>query len=156
MRSSATQLIVTEAKMYSGLSSGTTRAKNFDQAARNVACIAHMLSESKLHPEVFSNLAFFVIAPQSQWNDGIFGTRLDKTAIGVKVRDRCEMYEGEKAGWFEEWFVPTLAKLDIQFKSWESLCEEITQHDQRSGAELSEFYAECVRFNRRPFATNAT
>ena len=34
----ATQFIVTEAKMFSGLSAGTTRAPEYDQAARNVAC----------------------------------------------------------------------------------------------------------------------
>lgn len=155
LRPDATQLVVTEAKMYSGLSSGTTRAKNFDQAARNVACIAHMLSESKLHPDKFSKLAFFVIAPQSQFNDGVFGKLLDKPEIEVKVRNRCEMYEGEKEDWFDEWFAPTLAKLEIQFKSWESLCTEITHYDQVSGDELSKFYSDCVRFNRRPFASNS-
>jgi hypothetical protein len=34
--------VVVEAKMASGLSAGTTRAPDFNQAARNVACIAQV------------------------------------------------------------------------------------------------------------------
>jgi hypothetical protein len=42
----ARQLTVIEAKMASGLSAGTKHAPNFNQAARNVACIAHLLTKA--------------------------------------------------------------------------------------------------------------
>ena len=46
----ATQLIVAEAKIYSPLSSGTRHAPKFDQAARNVACIAELLDKANRLP----------------------------------------------------------------------------------------------------------
>ena len=39
----ATQLIVIEAKIYNPFSAGTRNAPNFDQAARNFACITELL-----------------------------------------------------------------------------------------------------------------
>lgn len=67
------QLVVAEAKMFSGLSSRTKRAEGYDQAARNVACIANLLSLAGTTPENIQKLAFYLIAPQSQWDRGVFG-----------------------------------------------------------------------------------
>ena len=46
LKEGATQLVVTEAKMFSKLSSGVTNASYFDQAARNVACIAEICNRA--------------------------------------------------------------------------------------------------------------
>src|SRR5262249_51109438 len=62
----ASQLIVTEAKLFSPLSAGVTHARAFDQAARNVACIAEMLCRAGQQPARFSTLGFFVLAPTEQ------------------------------------------------------------------------------------------
>ena len=43
LKAAATQLVIAEAKLGSGLSSGVRNAPGFDQAARNVACMANML-----------------------------------------------------------------------------------------------------------------
>lgn len=42
LKDGATQFVVVEAKMFSKLSAGVTNARYFNQAARNVACIAEI------------------------------------------------------------------------------------------------------------------
>ena len=58
---------VTEAKMYSKLSAGTTNSKNYNQAARYVACIAKLISENKtIQIDNFKKLGFYVLLPEEQ------------------------------------------------------------------------------------------
>jgi hypothetical protein len=51
LEADASQFVVIEAKMRSPLSSGTKYAPDFDQAARNVACIAEVLGQTTRRPE---------------------------------------------------------------------------------------------------------
>ena len=67
----ATQLVVTEAKMFSKLSSGVTNAKYFNQAARNVACIAEVASRADIEPDSFEDIAFYVVAPKIRIDEGV-------------------------------------------------------------------------------------
>jgi hypothetical protein len=53
----ATQFLVLEAKMFSGLSSGVTNARYYDQAARNVACMAEVLCRAERNPSFEGTLA---------------------------------------------------------------------------------------------------
>jgi len=62
LKENAKELVVTEAKMFSKLSNGVTNAKYFDQAARNVACIAELAKRASIAPFSFDNIAFYVIA----------------------------------------------------------------------------------------------
>ena len=66
LRPGVQQFIVTEAKLGSTLSRGTTNAPDFDQAARNVACIAHMLAATAVTPMQVQRLGFYVLAPRKQ------------------------------------------------------------------------------------------
>lgn len=50
LQEGATQFVVIEAKISSGLSAGVANAKTFNQATRNVACIAHTLAQSGCSP----------------------------------------------------------------------------------------------------------
>ena len=50
LRHDAEQFVVLEAKLFSPLSAGVRRAATFDQAARNVACIAEVLFRAHRHP----------------------------------------------------------------------------------------------------------
>ena len=52
LKPDARQFVVTEAKMFSKLSSGVKNAGYFNQAARNVACIAEVIR--------LANLAYFI------------------------------------------------------------------------------------------------
>ena len=70
----AKQLVVIEAKLGSGLSGGVKNAPNFDQAARNVACMANMLHRRNLAPTSFDRLGFHVVAPKRQVDGGVFAT----------------------------------------------------------------------------------
>jgi hypothetical protein len=75
----ATQFIVTEAKMFSRLSSGVSHARYYDQAARNVGCIAEVLARAGRDPADLSGLGFYLIAPQKQFDEGAFHVESGKS-----------------------------------------------------------------------------
>jgi hypothetical protein len=141
----AKQFIVTEAKLGSGLSAGTKNAPNYDQAARNVACIAHMIGLQKIKIDKFERLAFYVLAPQHQIDAGVFGNYVDKENILQKVQARVDQFNGIYDLWFKEVFQPFLGHIEVGILSWESILnflpidKEITQ--------IREFYTNCLKFN---------
>ena len=144
----ARRFVVVEAKMYSGLSGGVTNARYFNQAARNVACIAETLHRANLPPSLFDKLAFFVIAPQSQIEKELFKRQMNPEVIReVVVRRVSEYGEREKESWLETWFLPTLEKIQLRELSWEEVIVFIQKIDQKDGDEISEFYQLCLRFN---------
>jgi len=143
----ATQLIVTEAKIYSPLSGGTRNAPNFDQAARNVACITELLSRANRSPSQMTSLAFFVVAPEVQIKTGVFSQKLDKAAIRAAVQARAEAFSFELGGWVDEWFYPTLEAIRIEALSWESLIGDTASNDQEAFQSLQAFYERCLKYN---------
>jgi len=148
LRESVTQFVVTEAKMFSGLSAGTKWAKTFDQAARNVACIAEFFHAANRSPDTIETLGFVVVAPESQINSGVFEDFVTKASILAKVQARVSDYNGEKDIWMQEWFLPTLNKIDLNVLSWESIICDISTQDTASGEELNVFLQTCLQFNR--------
>ena len=100
----ATVIKVTEAKMFSALSRGTTRAPKYNQAARNVACIGEILKLSNRWPSEFRSLGFYVLAPRSQIEGGVFERAMNRTSICDVVKDRVKNYDDPKDDWFETWF----------------------------------------------------
>jgi hypothetical protein len=143
----ALQLTVTEAKMASGLTPGTTRAPSFDQAARNVACIAQVLSVANCRAESLSRLEFFVLAPASRITEGAFSEQLEKRNIERKVRDRASAFGSDYNAWLDEWFVPTIEKCNIGAVAWEDLIADIADADKVAGEALGSFYAACLKHN---------
>ena len=145
----ATRLVVTEAKMFSRLSSGVKNASFFNQAARNVACITELLNRAEINPAGMQRIGFFVTAPQSQIESGVFSALLKKADIREIVARRVAAYaSNEKDQWFQEKFIPTLDHIRIGEISWEGLVTLITDHDPEFGAELAGFYNKCLEFNR--------
>ena len=142
LRQDATQFVVIEAKMSSGLSRGTKRARDFDQAARNVACMAEVLHRASRAPGDMSSLAFFVTAPQSQIDADNFGDVVTKESIRGKVRERVASYSGGRDEWLHEWFEPVLESVRVELLSWESLLVGAPEA-------LTEFYARCLKYNDR-------
>ena len=142
LRRDAAQFVVIEAKMFSGLSRGTTRAPDFDQAARNVACMAEVLHRASRAPDAMSSLAFFVTAPQSQIDAEIFGGLATKESIRGKVIERVASYSGERDEWLHEWFEPVLESVRVELLSWESLLVGAPEA-------LAEFYGRCLKYNDR-------
>ena len=143
----ATQFLVLEAKMNSKLSSGTSNAPYFDQAVRNVACIAEVLLRANRPADQLTDLAFYVLAPQAAIDNGKFTNELHHDSIMKKVVRRVGDYQGEKDDWHANWFLPLLEHVTIETLSWESLLACIDKHDPNSAAEYRDFYANCLHFN---------
>jgi len=145
----ATQLVVTEAKMFSKLSPGVTNAKYFNQGARNVACIAEIAKRANIAPSLFEDIAFYVIAPKVRIDEGVFSEQMQKIDIREKVQRRVSEYEDQaKSLWFEEWFLPVLEAIKVRCISWEEILAVIVKHDEADGRELGQFYEKCFEFNK--------
>lgn len=148
----ATQFIVTEAKLFSPLSPRVTNAAYFDQAARNVACMAEVLFKAGRRPQELSSLAFLVLAPSAQVRVNLFGNHISSASIRDKVFRRVSEYPTPeleaKIDWRQNWFLPTLEHMKIVCLSWEEVIHSIRTIDPNFGSNLAEFYAECFGFNR--------
>ena len=138
---SAKQLVVVEAKMFSKLSSGVKHCAEYDQASRYVACIAEVIASADLKPENIDKLAFYVVAPASQIDAGVFGERLTKDSIEQSVQCRVRVFEGDREQWYEEVFKSTLKAIRVELISWETVLDGLPN-------ELHEFYEQCIQFNR--------
>ncbi len=142
----ATQLVLLEAKMFSRLSRGITKAKYYDQAARTMGCMAWTIFQSDRSGSDFESLGFYVVAPEEQISRGVFSAQVDKSSIRKKVERRVSAYEeddhyGELETWFEAAFLPTLEQTDIRCVSWESAIEQLDD------SSIREFYQRCLKFN---------
>lgn len=139
--------VVLEAKMYSELSKGVKNAKYYDQAARNVACIAEVLRRADCKPISFIQLGFYVLAPKDQIKSRTFSRNLDKRSIKDKVNRRISCYKGERDDWFKDWFTPTLEVIDIRSISWEAILYTINENDPKTCHSLTEYYSQCLISN---------
>jgi hypothetical protein len=141
----AQQLVVIEAKMGSRLSPGVTNARGYDQAARNVACIANLLADAKISPESVEKLGFYVVAPRRQIDSGVFGDLVTKPSIRRKVAGRVAQHGGERDEWFRVAFEPLLQHIDVGVLSWESILDLLEGEGAEDGHR--EFYSRCLAFN---------
>ena len=143
------QLVVTEAKMFSKLSAGVTNARFYDQAARNVACIAEILCRAGVNPLAVASLGFYVVAPQSRIDEGVFDEQIDQSGIREVVQRRVSEYEkSDKQQWYEQWFVPVVEYANIRCISWEEILALVEDSDSKFASELADFYATCLEFNQ--------
>jgi hypothetical protein len=147
LKKDASQFIVLEAKMYSKLSPGVTHANYYDQAARNVGCMAETLHKANQDPNSLTHLAFYVLAPKSQIDAGVFDKKMTYASIQSKVQRRVEEYGGEKDSWYSDWLKPTLGKIHISCISWEEIIEQIDEKDATEGVNISQFYQLCQHYN---------
>ena len=145
----ATQFDVTEAKMFAHFSPKVTNASYYDQAARNVACIAWAIGQADKPVADFESLGFYVVAPRVQIREGIFSSQISGSSIKKKVERRISAYSGDKRKyaelqtWYRDFFIPTLKHIEIDCVAWEDIVEAIDEPDVR------EFYDRCLRFNVR-------
>jgi len=141
----AKQFVVTEAKLGSGLSAGTKNAPSYDQAARNVACMAYMLGDKGIDPSAVDRLAFYVVAPDVQVKSGVFADLVTKESIEQKVRERIMSYEGAHDAWFKSTFLPTLECIELGILSWEAILAALPKSKETEL--MFEFYERCLKFN---------
>ncbi len=144
----ATQLIVTEAKMFSKLSPGVKKASYFNQAARNVACMAEVVKRANKSPYEFDRLGFLLIAPKSRIDEGVFAEHVELASIKKTVERRVSEYHDEaKRKWYEAWFLPVLESANIGCISWESIIGVIRTADPEMANDLERFYESYLQHN---------
>lgn len=147
------QFVVLEAKIFSSLSKGTKNAPNFDQAARNVACMADTLRRSGRSVDYWTSLAFCILAPRKQIHAKIFSRQICKESIAHQISSRIRAYDGYSRSqhdeWYETWVVPLLRSIQIHCLDWESIIQEICRHDEHLGHGIQTFYDLILKFNAR-------
>jgi len=141
---SARQLSVIEAKMGSPLSPGTSHAPTYNQAARNLACIAHMVST---HGAGLTKAEFTVVAPRQRIEDGVFSSYLMPERLLAVVRERCSGFDEDSIRWHDSHFVPFLSSCAVREVSWEDTLDGIAAIDGHAAKEFRDFYALCLRYN---------
>jgi hypothetical protein len=141
----ANQFVVVEAKMGSSLAKGVKYAPTFNQAARNVACMLHMLTTSEQEESV-ADLAFLVFAPAQRIGEGYFSVALEKPGIKQAIRSRDEESAEHKV-WCDKHLDNVVDRMRIEVVSWEALLTEISSKNADDGAELFQFYTRCCKYN---------
>lgn len=152
----ATQFVVLEAKMFSPLSRGTKRAPSFNQAARNVSCMAWALAQVRPSRPLteYASLGFFVLAPESQIQAHVFAGQMTRQALRASIEERVGLYDPEHQAkldpWLHEWALPMLdgaSPFMLACLSWESVIRRIAEQDPAYGDRMGSFYAQCLRYN---------
>jgi hypothetical protein len=150
----ARQMVLVDAKMFGGFSDGATIAPAFNQASRQVACIAEALRRADRPAREMERVGFAVLAPAEQVDAGVFSRFLTGEVIRDNVWDRVQKYGGatlhSKRPWFEEWFEPTLERIDLSLISWESVVEAVAHADPAAAGDLAQFLSVCMTHNRPP------
>jgi len=147
LKPNAKQFVVVEAKISAPLSSGTINAPGFDQAARNVACIAEVLHRANISPDEIDDLSFIVLAPKHSIEAGTFAAEMELRGMRQKIQDRVSAYEGDLDEWYKKWAEPTLTSISIHTVSWEQAIESLQRVKPEAAYSLKEFYRLCLEFN---------
>lgn len=135
----ATQLLVLEAKLASRLSSKTKNAPGYDQAARSVACLAHVAGEAGIAPGSLSSYGLWVIVPRKRL--GEFTSLATADSVKAKVRKRVDQFGDDKIEWYNGIFLPHLESMSVGSMAWEDLLSAM--ESEGAGTEFRQFYQEC-------------
>lgn len=143
----ARPLSVVEAKMGSLLSSGTSNAPLYNQAARNVACMAHLTAVANREASTLEYLSFTVIAPQQRITERAFDAQLGLESLMDSVRARTKMFMGAHDDWLALHFETLLGCCRVEGVSWEQTIEAIAVIDPTTGDDLKGFLTLCLKHN---------
>lgn len=147
---------VIEAKMGSSLSSGTANAEEYNQAARNIACIAELwiqqqlkkqpnLKIKDLKAEEVPKFGFYVLLPEGHHKRQGIELTLTKTEIIKKITKRIEDIPeadvNQSIYWLKENLNTLMDKLSIKAITWEEILKAI------GNSSLNDFYAKCKIYN---------
>ena len=132
---------VIEAKMGSRLSTGTKNAPSYNQASRNVACIAfNTLSTNH-------NIFFFVVAPEQKIEEHEIRQQVDLKVILEKISNRFDSYEKNSHIYsLKEKVLERASTCVCSVHSYESWLEKLNSHSAYSS--LVEFKNRCYIFNK--------
>ena len=151
----ATQFVVTEAKMASKLAPGTTKVRWFDQGVRNIAAMAWAIHKSSVPVEQLNSLGFWVFAPTYRIEEeATFNEYLTIDSINSKINRRINLYTDDRAaierleGFRTETLTALLGRIEVGLVSWETLLESVEPGLQEP---LMDFYQSCLQFNASPW-----
>ena len=149
LTTTASKFVVTEAKMFSKLSSGVKNAGYYNHAARNVACMAEVIRRADIEPRAFGTVGFYVVAPKSRIDEGVFSAHMNSASVRETVERRVREYgDEEKEAWLENWFLPVLEVAKIQEISWEEIVEYVAGESSSDGGMIQDFYGKCLEYNQ--------
>lgn len=139
---------VFEAKLPSKLSSRVGAANGYDQAVRNVACMAQALALN--NQRTCARVGFFVVAPSKRIQRGEFSAAMHPDSMREKINQRIEQFSGqgreELSLWKELYFEPFLDSLiesnTLRCLSWEEIIDCI-EGDVDCKNSINEFYKSC-------------
>jgi hypothetical protein len=156
----ATQFVVVEAKMFSNFSSGVQRVRAWNQAWRNLACMAFVLQAAGRRPSDLASVGFHVLAPRPGLRGP--GTNLeaclDPERIATEVRARVASYaaadaakHAELEAWHDAWFRPLIERMTttggLGVIPWDDCIAAVATADVADGASLDAFYRRCLNFS---------
>lgn len=151
LKNNCKEFVVVEAKLFSRFSEGITNASNYNQAARNIACMCNIVVNSKQNPD---KISFYAIIPNIQiTEEPTFNKYLKIDHIKQTVLNRVTQYLNrenymEKKQWYIDHFLPFCDKINVKLLSWEEIIEYIHKSDSKYGEELMKFYEYCIMYNR--------
>lgn len=128
---------IIEAKMGSNLSKGTTHAKEYNQASRNLACIAHKTFDSDC------SIFFTVVAPEKKIIEHDIKGQVNLPDMISEIERRFSEYPSESIT--KENYSKIIAKAKsskISVISYEEWLEELNY------VPLYEFYDWCLHWNK--------
>ena len=155
-------VVIVEAKMGSELASGITHADDYNQAARNIACLATLLmkkSPNKDDSEALAkNSAFYVFAPKSkidEWKDSekdpnaMIETAWSTISNQKRTLKRTAREEEKNIEDLKE-FVTPIVNNSIAI-SWEEVIESM-KADTTGACETSKWFYEetCAEYDIKP------
>ena len=108
--------------------------------------MANVIDCAKLHPDNFSSLGFYVVAPKQQIEKGVFKDFVTDERIKEQVEKRLQQYDGRHDKWHKDIFTPTIEKINLDIIQWEEIINHIDKNDPEFG--IGKFYARCKTENK--------
>ena len=132
---------VIEAKMGSPLSPGTKNAPHYNQASRNLACIAFNTRTTK------HELFLAVAAPAVKIKEHGIEAQVELQTMLDQISDRFKMYDRDSDVYaLKDVVLQRAHKCRCMVISFESWIDALSSHDVHSG--LTDFQQQCYKFNR--------
>lgn len=132
---------VIEAKMGSKLSAGTKNAPSYNQASRNLACIAFN-TLSKNH-----DIFFFVVAPERKIEEHEIKKQVNLKVMLDQIANRFDSYDQNSSVYpLKQKVLERASACTCSVISYESWLDTLTNHSVFSS--LVEFKDRCYAFNR--------
>jgi hypothetical protein len=152
LRPDATQLVVVEAKINSALSGKTTNATDFDQAARNVACMACELNLDEAGLSRLTSLGFYVISSAEYRMTHC--ALVNRASIERCVLARIDGFNTDPCRpaldqWYTNRFQPFMDKVKLECLTWEAIVKSVEKRAPGRGPMLDAFYKQCRELARR-------